>query len=79
MNYKKLTLQELKSICKKNHIKRYSSLNKDNLIKIIKKNLKSRKKMKGGNNGYILTKDKLSEILSISPSNIKNMERIELI
>jgi len=48
MNYKKLTVQELKNICKKNNIKGYSYLNKEDLIKIIKKNLK---KMKGGNDG----------------------------
>lgn len=48
MNYKKLTLQELKSVCKEHHIKGYSSLNKEDLIEHIKKNLKSKKKMKGG-------------------------------
>lgn len=51
MNYKKLTVPELKSICKKNHIKGYSYLNKDDLIKIIKKNL--RKKMKGGDGNIV--------------------------
>ena len=47
MNYKNLTVSELKSICKKNHIKGYSLLNKDDLIKHIKKNL-NKKKMRGG-------------------------------
>ena len=40
MNYKKLTLQELKSICKAHNIKGYSSLNKDDLINHIKKEFK---------------------------------------
>ena len=47
MNYKKLTVSELKSMCKKNHIKGYSYLNKEDLIKHIKKNL-NKKKMRGG-------------------------------
>ena len=48
MNYKKLTLHDLKSISRENHIKGYSLLNKEDLIKHIKKNLNKKKKMNGG-------------------------------
>ena len=77
MNYKKLKMQELKSICKKLHIKGYSSLNKDDLIKIIKKNLKSRKNMKGG--GQIekknmgLTREELLILLNSNENNLKTL------
>jgi Leucine-rich repeat (LRR) protein len=47
MNYQKLKILELKSICKKNKIKGYSKCNKEQLIVLLKENLK---KMKGGNN-----------------------------
>ena len=40
MTYTKLTLKELKSICKDNHLKNYSALNKTELIAFIKKNKK---------------------------------------
>jgi Leucine-rich repeat (LRR) protein len=61
MNYKKLTVQELKSICKKNHIKGYSYLNKEDLIKIIKKNLK-KQMMKGGDGNKVPVK-RIEEII----------------
>lgn len=80
MNYKKLTVSELKNMCKKNHIKGYSYLNKDDLIKIIKKNLK-KKMMKGGDgnkvnakriNGddIILDRKTLSQLLGYSSEHI---------
>lgn len=84
MNYKKLTVQELKNICKKNDIKGYSLLNKENLIKHIKKNLK--KKMRGGsqritNEGkieFILDRPKLLEILKIDEKSLILKEEIDL-
>jgi Leucine-rich repeat (LRR) protein len=83
MNYKKLTVKELKNICKKNGIKGYSLLNKEDLIKHIKKNLK--RKMKGGlritNNGkkeFILDRSKLLEILKIDEKSLKEIKAIDL-
>ena len=80
MNYQKLTVSELKSICKKNHIKGYSYLNKEDLIKIIKKNLNKKKMMKGGdgneviakriNDDIILDKKTLSQLLGYSSEHI---------
>lgn len=40
MNYQKLKILELKSICKKNKIKGYSKCNKEQLIVLLKENLK---------------------------------------
>ena len=40
MNYTKLTLSDLKTICKNNKYKNYSSLRKSELITFIKKNMK---------------------------------------
>lgn len=40
IDYEKKTIIELKSIAKKKHLKGYSKLNKKNLIKLIKKNVK---------------------------------------
>jgi hypothetical protein len=37
INYNKLTLEELKKLCKKNGLKKYSMLNKDNIVKLLKK------------------------------------------
>ena len=37
VNYNNLKLEELKKICKKNGFKKYSLLNKDNIIKLLKK------------------------------------------
>ena len=44
MAYTKLTLKELKSICKDNHLKNYSALNKTDLVAFIKKNKKKNPK-----------------------------------
>lgn len=44
MTYKNKTVEELKNICRIRNIKGYSKLRKDEIIKLIKKN------MKGGNN-----------------------------
>jgi Leucine-rich repeat (LRR) protein len=64
MAYAKLTLKELKSICKDNHLKNYSALNKTELIAFIKKNKKNKqnKKKVGGLNG-VLNRDTLKELL----------------
>jgi ankyrin repeat protein len=37
INFKNYTIVELKSICRENKLKNYSNLNKDNLIKLLKK------------------------------------------
>jgi hypothetical protein len=37
VNYNKLTLEELKKLCKKNGLKKYSLLTKENIIKLLKK------------------------------------------
>jgi Leucine-rich repeat (LRR) protein len=63
MNYKKLTLHDLKSISRENHIKGYSLLNKEDLIKHIKKNLNKKKKMNGGQpNSIVLNSNTMREI-----------------
>jgi len=46
MTYAKLTLKELKSICKDKHLKNYSALNKTELIAFIKKNKKMKQNKK---------------------------------
>ena len=51
MNIKDQTLKELKNLCKENNLKNYSKLDKNNLIKFIKKN------MKGGNDPSIKETD----------------------
>ena len=63
MAYAKLTLKELKSICKDNHLKNYSALNKTELIAFIKKNKKKKqnKKKVGGFNG-VLNRETLKEL-----------------
>ena len=64
MAYAKLTLKELKSICKDNHLKNYSSLNKTDLIAFIKKNNKKKqnKKKVGGFDG-VLNRETLLKLL----------------
>jgi len=39
--YSKLTILELKELCRTKNIKNYSGLNKDDLVKLVKKNIKS--------------------------------------
>ena len=78
MTYAKLTLKELKSICKDNYLKNYSALNKTELIAFIKKNKKNKqnknkqnKKKVGGFNGA-LNRDTLKELLqNISEEQLK--------
>ena len=74
MAYTKLTLKELKSICKDNHLKNYSALNKTELIAFIKKNKKKKqnKKKCGGFIG-VLNRDTLKNLLG----NISEEELIE--
>ena len=61
VNYEKLSIKELKVICKEKRIKQYSKINKKKLIEDIKTS-KIRKIMKGGENNIILNKNKLLEI-----------------
>ena len=56
MNRKSKTLKELKEICKKNNLKNYSKLDKNNLIKFIKKNIK------GGTLDGTLTNENLIDL-----------------
>ena len=66
MAYTKLTLKELKSICKDNHLKNYSALNKTELIAFIKKNKKKKQnKKKVGGFNPVLNREKLLELLNI--------------
>ena len=48
LQYKNNTVEELKKICKQNNISGYSKLNKKELIKLLKKNTKSNKKIQQG-------------------------------
>lgn len=48
LKYENNTMEELKKICKQNNISGYSKLNKKDLIKLLKKNTKSDKKIKHG-------------------------------
>ena len=48
LQYKNNTVEELKKICKQNNISGYSKLNKKELIKLLKKNTKSDKKIQRG-------------------------------
>ena len=74
MNFKTKTLLQLKNICKKNNIKNYSSLNKEELIKYLTKNLS---KMKGGNE-IILDRSTLLDILNCTEEDLINLTEIEL-
>lgn len=66
----KLSLNELKNICREKGIKNYSKLNKSELMKYIKKN------MRGGN--LILTRELLLKILNISEDTLLLRETIAL-
>ena len=80
MAYAKLTLKELKSICKDNHLKNYSALNKTELIAFIKKNkkMKQNKKKVGGFDG-VLNRDTLRELLgNISEDELMQKTTIDL-
>lgn len=48
LKYEDNTIEELKKMCKQNNISGYSKLNKKELIKILKKNTKSIKKIQHG-------------------------------
>lgn len=48
LKYENNTVEELKKICKNNNISGYSKLNKKELIKLLKKNIKSDKKIQHG-------------------------------
>ena len=48
LKYENNTVEELKKLCKQNNISGYSKLNKKELIKILKKNKKSIKKIQHG-------------------------------
>ena len=48
LKYENNTVEELKKICKQNNISGYSKLNKKELIKLLKKNTKSDKKIQQG-------------------------------
>jgi len=48
LKYENNTVEELKKMCKKNNISGYSKLNKKELIKLLKKNIKSDKKIQNG-------------------------------
>ena len=80
MTYAKLTLKELKSICKDNHLKNYSTLNKTELIAFIKnKKKKQNKKKVGGFFNGILNRETLLELLgNISEGELINLEEISL-
>lgn len=67
MNIKDQTLKELKNLCKENNLKNYSKLDKDNLVKFIKKN------MKGGTDPSIKN---INPIKQTDPS-IKNINLIK--
>ena len=89
MTYAKLTLKELKSICKDNHLKNYSALNKTELIAFIKKNKKKKqnKKKVGGVDGVLnretllkflgnITEEQLIEetTIKLNEKDIKNIQ-----
>ena len=78
MNYKKLTVHDLKSISRENHIKGYSLLNKEDLIKHIKKNLNKKKKMNGGGD-IILNRSFLKFLLFPSVRRIAsgNLQKLD--
>ena len=48
LKYENNTMEELKKMCKQNNISGYSKLNKKELIKLLKKNTKSDKKIQHG-------------------------------
>lgn len=48
LKYENNTMEELKKMCKQNNISGYSKLNKKELIKLLKKNTKSIKKIQHG-------------------------------
>ena len=48
LKYENNTMEELKKMCKQNNISGYSKLNKKELIKLLKKNTKSNKKIQRG-------------------------------
>lgn len=68
MTYKNKTVEELKNICRIRNIKGYSKLRKDEIIKLIKKN------MKGGNNitNYQTIFNKLIRKAGININSINN-------
>jgi Leucine-rich repeat (LRR) protein len=79
MRYSKLTLKELKSICKDNHLKNYSALNKTELIALIKKNKnkKQNKKKVGGFDG-VLNRDTLRVLLGNINEELENINEERL-
>ena len=78
MTYAKLTVKELKSICKDNHLKNCSALNKKELIAFIKKNKKIKNKKKiGGFNG-IINRRTLKELLNITEDELINLQELDL-
>ena len=73
---KNKTLKELKDLCKKNNFKNYSKLDKNNLIKFIKKN------MKGGVNNYnfngTFNRESLRLSLNINEEELNKLKKIRL-
>jgi hypothetical protein len=79
VNYEKLSIKELKVICKEKRIKQYSKMNKKELIEEIKKS-KRRKIMKGGdgNNEVVLERSKLLDLLKVNNNKLINLVEIIL-
>jgi len=73
MKIKNKTLQELKEFCKKNNFKNYSKLDKINLIKLIKKNMKGGISFNG-----ILNRESLLMLLGRSEEVLINLTELHL-
>ena len=72
----KLNLKELKNICRKNSIKKYSSLNKGELVKYIEKMKKI--KVGGTNPNELLNKNKLLELLNTDEEGLTKLKKLDL-